>query len=248
MAIFYTAIWLAKASFLVFYFEFSSSLSQRTRRLLYASSVAMVATYGFTMLVHLMWCLPIEENWNLQAVVQIRTCRSEIAPSIIAAVINVLTDLLLACTFFAIIRSIQSNRNDWRAASLILFTGCLTILVAIVRLACLCALMVDQNKALNDNANTEENGTLEIHRAIRESVIGYPEVEAILAAMATCLPALRALFRQSTGRSLFGSTRGGTQMTAPPTYRSQLGTQNGSAVNMSEKDLEAGAVSGFKFQ
>ena len=209
----------------------------------------MVLTYFFTMLVHLMWCLPIEDNWTRASVMQIDTCRADIAPSVINAVINVLTDLLLACTFFAIIRSIKrAARNDFRAASLILFTGCLTIIVAIVRLACLCALMSSENKAINEAAQTQLNGTSKIHRAIRESVMGYPEVEAILAAIATCLPALRALFRQSqTAKNIFGTS--GTQMTGPPTYNSSTGTmKNGQGfVNLDEKDSQGGPVTAFKF-
>ncbi|KAI5805686.1 hypothetical protein EDC01DRAFT_753365 [Geopyxis carbonaria] len=209
MAIFYTALWLVKASFIVIYFEFSKDLSNRTRRLLYVSSVAMVVTYAFVMLVHLMWCLPMDKNWDYDILVNPGSCRAEIAPSVINSVINVLTDLLLMCAGFAIIRSLNLGRSDFRAASLIILIGCLTILVALVRLICLVVLMHQQNKILREASG--DNNIVEL--PVQESIVGYPEIEAILAAMATCLPALRVLFRHSTGKTNASNS-------APQTYES----------------------------
>ena len=100
------------------------------------------------------------------------------------------------CAGTSIIRSLNLGRSDLRAASLIILIGTLTILTALVRLSCLVAYQSHENDDLNTYLKSDPR--LENQRSllpVQESVYGYPEVEAILAAMATCFPALRVLFR-----------------------------------------------------
>jgi hypothetical protein len=100
------------------------------------------------------------------------------------------------CAGTSIIRSLNLGRSDLRAASLIILIGMLTILTALVRLACLVAYVARENGSLNQSFTTDSR--LQNQRSllpVQESVYGYPEIEAILAATATCFPALRVLFR-----------------------------------------------------
>jgi len=225
MAIFYLTIWLVKASFIVIYFEFAQDLGPRTRRLLYVSSCVIVISFIFVMLVHSLWCLPFKDNWDMTILIQPNTCRSELTPSILISTINVSTDLLLMCAGTSIIRSLNLGRSDLRAASLIILIGMLTILTALVRLSCLIAYLTHENDSLN--TYTKSDPRLKNQHSllpVQESVYGYPEIEALLAATATCFPALRVLFRHGrtkvssrekslgTERSFGQSSMGGTEI------------------------------------
>lgn len=63
MVIFYLIIWLVKASFIIIYFEFDWDLGEGTRKFLYITAGTIMVTFAFVELTHMLWCLPLDQNW-----------------------------------------------------------------------------------------------------------------------------------------------------------------------------------------
>lgn len=100
---------------------------------------------------------------------------------------------------FAIIRSLKLPRSDFRSAILIIAIGSLTVVVAFCRMIVLIVRMTSTDKHYNylyASADQSADFDQQISVPLQESVIGYAEVEAILACIAACLPGIRVLFRR----------------------------------------------------
>ncbi|PUU74554.1 hypothetical protein B9Z19DRAFT_1092502 [Tuber borchii] len=203
MILFYIVLWLVKVAFVVIYFEFSKELSHRTRVLLYITIAAIAITFVFVICLYSLWCLPVSANWAFSELVQSNTCRANIAPSVIVSVINVLVDILIMAAGFSIVRSLNLGGSSFRSAYLIITIGTLTVLVAFIRMIVLVVRMKKQDKAYNsiyNDAVGEQASMNSTSVPIQESVVGYTEVEAILACIAACLPGIRVLFRKHVTR------------------------------------------------
>lgn len=199
MILFYIVLWLVKVAFVVIYFGFSKELSHRTRVLLYITIAAIAITFVFVICLYSLWCLPVSANWAFSELIQPNTCRANIAPSVIVSVINVLVDILIMAAGFSIVRSLNLGGNSFRSAYLIITIGTLTVLVAFIRMIVLVVRMKKQDMAYNgiyNDAVGEHDYMNSTRVPIQESVVGYTEVEAILACIAACLPGIRVLFRK----------------------------------------------------
>jgi hypothetical protein len=109
---------------------------------------------------------------------------------------------------FSIIHSLKLPRGDFRSAILIITIGTLTVLVAFIRMIVLIVRMTKTDERYNNiytEAELPANFDQHISVAVQESVVGYNEIEAILACIAACLPGIRVLFRRramESGRRL----------------------------------------------
>ncbi|CAZ81520.1 unnamed protein product [Tuber melanosporum] len=202
MILFYVVLWLIKVSFVVIYFEFSKDLSRQTRTLLYITIAAVAVTFVFVICLYSLWCLPVSANWAFNDLVQSGTCRASLAPSVIISVINVLVDILIMVAGFSIVRSLNLGRSNFRSASLIIAVGILTVVVAFIRMIVLVVRMKNRDRAYDGiyNDAVHDKDTMNVYVPIQESVVGYAEVEAILACIAACLPGIRVLFRKHISR------------------------------------------------
>ncbi|CUS12214.1 unnamed protein product [Tuber aestivum] len=225
MILFYVVLWLVKVAFVVIYFEFSKELSHRTRKLLYITIAAVAVTFIFVICLHCLWCLPISENWAFKALTDTDTCRANLAPSVIASVINVLVDILIMVAGFSIVRSLDLGGSNIRSAYLIITMGSLTVVVAFIRMIVLAVRMKNQNRTYDNiyNGMASEQNRASVYVPIQESAVGYAEVEAILACIAACLPGIRVLFRKHIARRSrltfqdCGSAGSPTPPSSPPT-------------------------------
>jgi len=226
MILFYVILWLVKVAFVVIYFEFSKDLSRQTRMLLYITIAAIAITFVFVICLYCLWCQPVSANWAFSELIQPHACRANPAPSVIVSVINVLVDILIMAAGFSIVRSLKLGGSSFRSAYLIIIIGTLTVLVAFVRMIVLVVRMKRQDKAYNgiyNGAVGDENRMDSTSVPIQESVVGYTEVEAILACIAACLPGIRVLFRKHIARRSgltfkdCGSTGTLTPPASPPT-------------------------------
>jgi hypothetical protein len=191
-------LWLVKVAFVVIYFEFSTRLSKVTRTLLYVTIVAIVVSFMFVICLYTLWCLPISSNWSFEEIIQSHSCRASIAPSVIVSVINVLMDILIMAAGYSIIRSLSLPRGDFRSALLLITIGSLTVVVAFIRMVVLIVRMTKTDQRYNSSyseADLPDNYEQHVSVAVQESVVGYAEIEAILACIAACLPGIRVLFR-----------------------------------------------------
>ncbi|RPA95470.1 hypothetical protein L873DRAFT_1697830 [Choiromyces venosus 120613-1] len=221
MILFYVVLWLVKVAFIVIYFEFSKELSRRTRMLLYITIAAIAITFAFVICLYSLWCLPLSANWAFSELIQSNACRASLAPSVIVSVINVLVDVLIMAAGFSIVRSLNLGRNNFRSAYLIITIGILTIVVAFIRMIVLVVRMNKQGEAYNNIFNDAMDGSTtmkNVYVPIQESVVGYAEVEAILACIAACLPGIRVLFRKHIARrsGLTFKDCGSTGVLTPP--------------------------------
>jgi len=223
MILFYVVLWLVKVAFVVIYFEFSKELSHRTRVLLYITIAAIAITFVFVICLYSLWCLPVSTNWAFGELIQSHACRGSLAPSVIVSVINVLVDILIMVVGFTIVRSLKLGGSSFRSAYLIITIGTLTVLVAFIRMIVLALRMKKQDSAYNGIYNGAVGGETSMDRTsisipIQESVVGYTEVEAILACIAACLPGIRVLFRKHINRrtGLTFKDRGSAGTLTPP--------------------------------
>lgn len=221
MILFYVVLWLVKVAFVVIYFEFSKELSHRARVLLYITIAAIAITFVFVICLYSLWCQPVSANWAFAELIQSHACRASLAPSVIVSVINVLVDILIMVVGFTIVRSLKLGGSNFRSAYLIITIGTLTVLVAFIRMIVLVVRMRKQDSAYNGIYNGAVEGESSMDSTsipIQESVVGYTEVEAILACIAACLPGIRVLFRKHINRrtGLTFKDRGSAGTLTPP--------------------------------
>ncbi|KAG0639367.1 hypothetical protein HOY80DRAFT_963605 [Tuber brumale] len=202
MILFYVVLWLVKVAFVVIYFEFSKELTRRTRTILYITIAAVAVTFVFVICLYCLWCIPVSANWAFNDLVQSNSCRASLAPSVIASVMGVLVGILVMVAGFSIVRSLNLGGSNFRSASLIIAVGTLTVVVAFIRMIVLVVRMKNRDKAYDGiyNDAVGEEDTMHVYIPIQESVVGYAEVEAILACIAACLPGIRVLFRKHIAR------------------------------------------------
>ncbi|KAF8474631.1 hypothetical protein BDZ91DRAFT_823337 [Kalaharituber pfeilii] len=175
-------LWLVKIAFVVIYFEFSEILPKRTRWLLYGTAVLVGVSWVYVLVINILWCQPVTRRWSIGP----DFCNSftAISPVLQTVIANIVTDLLLMVTAFAIIRWIyvrtKMHKNEFRAVWFMMAIGSMTITIAVARLV----VILVYSKWYDEDAMS--SGLISL----------LTEIEAVMAGCAACLPAMRTLFRK----------------------------------------------------
>ncbi|KAI5786965.1 hypothetical protein DFH27DRAFT_603537 [Peziza echinospora] len=186
-----TVIWLVKGSFIAFYFDLFPryGLNKKLRWALYSTVGFTIATYLTNMLMHALYCRPIQTAW----IIGPANCNSQRnIPTLTAATFtNVLNDILIMALPITVLRSLNLRRRDLFALSFVFIVGVVTILAAVIRYAVVYETF--RKPSAPTNVEKKINDIM--------VVMSWCFIEAYLAQIAFCLPAFRVFLRSKSADS-----------------------------------------------
>lgn len=189
-----TQLFLMKVAFLAYYFGFKDHLTPMTRKLLYASSVYVVAAFIAVIGLQLGYCRPIDSNWAdpahvcspLQTVVGIS----------IQAWTSILGDILVFIISLMTVLNLQLKGRESYAIIIVFVIGSMSIVASVIRFT------QTEKSAAHHTTSIE----------VTHAVIAWGTIELLFSYTAFCLPCLRVLFTQAQQqRSTAASASHGTK-------------------------------------
>ncbi|KAH8145328.1 uncharacterized protein LAJ45_10608 [Morchella importuna] len=234
-----TILWLIKSAFLATYYRLIPALKTRVRMALYFTTGFTAMTYVANMLLHGLYCLPIQTNWT-SGPHNCTTFRS--VPSLTANTFtNVATDLLLLGLPLFILKTLKLQPREGFALTFVFLVGIASTTASVLRWA-----------FIYSAYRQEQDVDGAIYKI--EIIKVWTTAEISTATIAFCLPVLRSLVRsfwvwekrnggarEEDGRKIFGG--GGAPMRCGDSGvdAATVDEEEGGAVDV---DVEKGANGG----
>lgn len=186
-----TALYLIKASFVLYYYDFHTYLSKRLQVCLFGVTATVAIAYAANMIITASWCSPVSRTWSFDSS---NFCTPINSQTLIAftAWTSITIDFMLIIFPLFILRTLQLRGLQQCAVGVLPSMTFLTSVTSIVRFGVLIHLRVPH---------------LSFHFTQRWQIACI--VEIFIGIFAACHPALRALVRRAW-RVNYGSVRSGS--------------------------------------